>query len=59
MRPKQIANCQQTNLAFPKTNLWEKFPEANRLRCRELIVQMLRSAVLTSNQLERTNEREN
>ena len=58
MRPRQKTDCQQTNLAFPKKDLWEKFPESNRVRCRELIVQMLR-AVLMPAQPERSNEREN
>jgi hypothetical protein len=58
MRPKQKTDYQQTNLVFSKKDLWEKFPEPNRVRCRELIVQMLR-AVLMPTQPERNHEREN
>jgi len=58
MRPKRKTDYQQTNLVFPKKDLWEKFPEPNRVRCRELIVQMLR-AVLMPIQPERNHEREN
>ena len=58
MRPKQKTDYQQTNLVFPKKDLWEKFPEPNRVRCRELIVQMLR-AVLTPSQPGRSHDREN
>ena len=58
MRPKQKTDYQQTNLVFPKKDLWEKLPEPNRVRCRELTVQMLR-AVLTPTPPERSHEREN
>jgi hypothetical protein len=59
MRPGKKIDCQQTNLAFPKKDLWEKFPEPNRVRCRELIVQLLQVVVLIPTQPERKNEREN
>ena len=56
MCPKQTTDYQQTNLVFPKRDLWEKFPESNRVRCRELIAQLLRAVVLT--QPRRFDERE-
>ncbi len=58
MRPRKKTDYHQTNLAFPKKDLWEKFPQSNRVRCRELIVQILR-AVLMPAQPERNHEREN
>ena len=58
MRPRQKTDHQQTHLAFPKKDLWEKFPEPQRVRCRELIVQLLRAVVLTAVQPRRRHERE-
>lgn len=59
MRPTQKTEYQQTNLAFPKKDLWEKFPEPNRVRCRELLVQVLQVVVLMPAQPGRSHEREN
>jgi hypothetical protein len=59
MRPKQKTDYQQTNLVFPKKDLWERFPPAQRVRCCELIVQLLRAVVLTPAQPRRRHEREN
>lgn len=58
MRPRQKTDHQQINLAFPRKSLWEKFPEPNRVRCRELIVQLLRTVVLLSAQPGSSHERE-
>ena len=58
MRPKQKTDYQQINLAFAKKGLWEKFPEPNRVRCRELIMQLLRAVVLMPLQPGRSHERE-
>jgi hypothetical protein len=57
MRPKQKTNYQQSHLAFPKQDLWEKFPEPNRVRCRELVVQVLQAVVLTPTASGRSHER--
>jgi len=57
MRPKQKTNYQQTHLAFPKKDLWEKFPQPNRVRCRELVVQVLQAVVLTPTASGRSHER--
>ncbi len=57
MRPRQKTDYQQINLAFPKKGLWEKFPEPNRVRCRELIMQLLRAVVLLPAQPGRSHER--
>lgn len=59
MRPKQKTDYQQTNLVFLKKDLWEKLPEPNRVRCRELVVQMLQAVVLMPAQPGRSHEREN
>jgi len=58
MRPTKKTDYHQTNLAFPKKDLWERFPQSNRVRCCELVVQILR-AVLMPVQPEKSNEREN
>jgi len=59
MRPKPKTDYQQTNLVFPKKDLWEKLPEPNRVRCRELVVQVLQAVVLMPTQPGRSHEREN
>ena len=58
MRPKQSRDYQQSSLAFPKKDLWEKFPQSNRVRCCELIVQLLQAVVLAKPQDRRQNESE-
>jgi len=58
MRLTKKIDYHQTNLAFPKKDLWEKFPQSNRVRCCELVMQILR-AVLMPAQPEENNEREN
>jgi hypothetical protein len=58
MHPKPKTDYYQINLAFPKKDLWESFPPAQRVRCRELIVQLLRAVVLTPAQPRRRHERE-
>ena len=57
MRPRPKTNYQQTHLAFPKKDLWEKFPQPNRVRCRELVVQVLQAVVLTPTASGRSHER--
>ncbi len=59
MHLKQRTDYQQTNLVFPKKDLWQKFPESHRVRCRQLIVQLLRAVVLTPAAPQRSHEREN
>ena len=58
MRPTKKIDYHQTNLAFAKKDLWDKFPQSNRVRCCELVVQLLRG-VLMAAQPEKNNEREN
>jgi hypothetical protein len=58
MQSKPKTDYHQTNLVFPKKDLWEKFPPAHRVRCRELIVQLLRAVVLRPTQPRRHHERE-
>ena len=58
MQPKSKTDYYQTHLTFPQKDLWEKFPPSQRVRCRELIVQLLRAVVLTPAQPRRRPERE-
>jgi hypothetical protein len=58
MQPKSKTDYYQTHLTFPQKDLWEKFPPSQRVRCRELIVQLLRAVVLTPAQPRRPHERE-
>ena len=59
MHSKSKTDCYQTDLTFPKKGLWDKFPEPNRARCRELMVQLLRCVVMNPTPTRRQNEREN
>ena len=59
MRPLPKTGYQQTHLAFPKQDLWVKLPQANRVRCRELIVQLLQAVVLVPTPTPSSHEREN
>ena len=59
MNSKSKTDCYQTHLTFPKQGLWETFPEPNRTRCRELMVQLLRCVILNPTPTRRPNEREN
>jgi len=59
MSSKSKTDYYQTNLTFPKMGLWERFPEPNRVRCRELVVQLLRCVVCNQTLTRRQNEREN
>lgn len=59
MYPKPKTDYHQTNLTFPKKGLWEKFPEPNRVRCRELVVQLLCCVVCNQTLTRRQSEREN
>ena len=42
MRSEQKRSYRQRRLPFVKKGLWEKLPQASRVRCRELIVELLR-----------------
>jgi hypothetical protein len=46
----------QAQLAFPEKALWDRFPASQKLRCRELLEQMLRNLVLPSSVERRPNE---
>ena len=48
----------QPKLDFPKKELWEKFPQPDRLRCRELLVQLLKAATANPQPQGQSNERE-
>ncbi len=58
MRSEQKRDCRQQRLAFGKKGLWEKLPDPNRVRCRELIVELLRAVVLVQPKAWREHERE-
>ena len=57
MRPEPKGDYRQPRLAFEKKELWEKLPEPSRVRCRELIVELLR-AVVVRHKAGREHERE-
>jgi hypothetical protein len=40
-----------------KKGLWEKLPQSSRVRCRELIVELLRAVVLARHDTGREDER--
>ncbi len=46
MRQAQNVPYHQGQLAFPDKGLWEKFPAAQKIRCRQLLQQILRDVVL-------------
>ncbi len=58
MRPEKKRDYRQQRLAFANKALWEKLPEPHRVRCRELIVELLRAVVLARYDAGREHERE-
>lgn len=58
MRSEPKRDYRQQKLAFGKKDLWEKLPEPHRVRCRELIVELLRAVVLVHREPRRKHERE-
>jgi hypothetical protein len=46
MRKAKTDRCHQPQLAFLEKGLWDKLPTAQKLRCCELLQQILRSLVL-------------
>ena len=46
----------QAQLAFPEKGLWDKFPSSQKLRCRELLHQMLRKLVVAPSTERRPDE---
>ena len=58
MRPEKKRDYRQQRLAFANQALWERLPELHRLRCRELIVELLRTVVLVRRAPRREHERE-
>lgn len=57
MRSEPKRDYLQQRLPFAKKKLWEKLPEPSRVRCRELIVELLR-AVVVRHKAGREHERE-
>ncbi len=58
MRPEKKRDYRQQRLAFANQALWERLPEPHRIRCRELIVELLRAIILVHREPRRENERE-
>ena len=58
MRPEPKRDYRQPRLAFEKKELWGRLPPSRRLRCRELIVELLRAVVLVRREPRREHERE-
>ena len=59
MHPKKIPPCYQPQLPLPKKTLWHRFPEATRVRCRQLLAQLLQQAVRTTGAERSGDERQN
>jgi hypothetical protein len=55
---KKNRDWRQQRLAFVKKGLWEKLPQPSRVRCRELIVELLRAVLLARYDAGRKHERE-
>jgi hypothetical protein len=45
MHPKKIPPYYQAQLPLPKKTLWHQFPEPTRVRCRQLLIQLLHQVV--------------
>jgi hypothetical protein len=58
MRPEKKRDYHQQRLAFANKGLWERLPELHRLRCRELIVELLRAVIFVDREPGRDHERE-
>lgn len=58
MRSESKRDYRQQRLVFAKKELWEKLPEPHRVRCRDLIVELLRAVVLVHPKPRREHERE-
>jgi len=58
MRSEPKGNYRQQRLVFARKEVWEKLPEPSRVRCRELIVELLRAVVLVRHKAGREHERE-
>ena len=58
MRPEKKRDYRQQRLAFGKKELWDQLPEPYRVRCCELIVELLRAVVLVHREPRREHERE-
>ena len=56
MRPEPKRDYRQQRLAFEKKELWEKLPQPSRVRCRDLMVELLRAVVLVRRSPRREHE---
>jgi hypothetical protein len=55
---KPPARPHQTQLPFAKKTLWDRFPEATRIRCRKALIELLQQTVLHGAAGENSHERE-
>jgi hypothetical protein len=58
MRPEPKRDYRQQRLAFANKELWQRLPELHRLRCGDLIVELLQAVVLVRRAPRRGHERE-
>lgn len=56
MRKAKNVLYNQAQLAFPEKVLWDKFPTSQKLRCRELLHQMLKRLVVAPSTERRPDE---
>jgi hypothetical protein len=59
MCPDKHPLYHQAQLPLPKKTLWDRFPEPTRLRCRQLLIQLLHQVVLSGSKERSSDEREN
>ena len=58
MHNQELLTGRQQWLRFPNDNLWEQLPEETQQRCRELLLQLLRTVVKGAEQERSEHERE-
>jgi hypothetical protein len=58
MRPEKKRDYRQQRLAFANQALWERLPELHRVRCCELMVELLRGVIFVDREPGREHERE-
>jgi hypothetical protein len=57
MREPMFLAPQQRTLTFQQQELWRRLPEEQRLACRQLCVQLLRTVLASEHENRRTHER--
>ncbi len=59
MSPEKTKPCHQPQLPLSQPTLWHQFPEPTRVRCRQLLSQLLRQVVLNLPTQRSDDERKN